>query len=335
MFDRVFIIAEAGVNHNGSYSTAKGLIDAAYASGADAVKFQTFRAELVVSRNAPKAPYQDLTTDRDESQFEMLKSLELGRGAHKKLFAHCRKKGILFLSTAFDMDSIEFLSELGLEIFKIPSGEITNLPYLRKIGSLRKKIILSTGMSILKEIAAALNILISSGTKKEDVTVLHCNTGYPTPIEDVNLKAMLVIKDKFKVRVGYSDHTQGYDAALAAVALGASVIEKHFTLDRNMLGPDHKASLNPREFTAMARSIRNVGIAMGGGIKKPSRSESANIGVVRKSIVAARNIKRGERLTESNIAVKRPGTGISPMRWDEAIGALAKRAFEKDELIEL
>jgi N,N'-diacetyllegionaminate synthase len=335
MQSKVFIIAEAGVNHNGSKDIAFKLIDVAAKSGADAVKFQTFRTENLVSKKAPKADYQKLTTDPQESQFAMIKKLELDVETHKELIAHCQKKGIMFLSTPFDLESIDLLNGLGLQIFKIPSGDITNLPYLRKIGNLNKQVILSTGMSTLAEIENALNILVNSGTIREKITILHCNTEYPTPYEDVNLKAMLTIKEKLKVRVGYSDHTTGIEIPIAAVALGAEVIEKHFTLDRNMEGPDHKASLEPAGLISMVKSIRNIEKSLGDGIKKPSLSEIKNIIIARKSIVALTDINRGEVFTEQNLAVKRPGNGISPMLWDTLIGQTAKMDFKEDELIQI
>jgi N,N'-diacetyllegionaminate synthase len=331
--NNVFIIAEAGVNHNGDINIAKKLIDAASEAGADAVKFQTFKAKNIVSKNAKKAQYQKETTDKKESQFEMIKKLELDVDAHKELMAYCKEKNIMFLSTPFDHDSIELLSELGLEIFKIPSGEITNLPYLRHIGSLNKKIILSTGMSTISEIDSALDILINAGTKKQNITVLHTNTQYPTPMEDVNLKAMLTIRDRFDVACGYSDHTLGIEVDIAAAALGARVIEKHFTLDKNMQGPDHKASLEPNELKAMIKAIRNIESALGDGVKKPSKSETPNIKVARKSIVANRDIKNGEIFSEDNLAIKRPANGISPMKWDEIIGTKATKDYKEDELI--
>jgi len=331
---KTFIVAEAGVNHNGSLEIAKKLIDAAKECGADAVKFQTFKAEKVVSKKSEKAEYQKQTTDPGESQFEMIKKLELDFNAHKELIKYCKEKEIQFLSSPFDLDSIDLLDELGLDTFKIPSGEIVNLPYLREIGKLNRKVILSTGMADLGEIEDALDILIRSGTRKENITILHCNTEYPTPFEDVNLLAMLTIKQAFKVNVGYSDHTLGIEVPVAAVALGAALIEKHFTLDRNMEGPDHRASLEPNELKAMITAIRNVEKALGDGIKRPSISESKNKIIVRKSIVAKRKIRKGEIFTEENIAVKRPGIGISPMRWDEVIGKVAKRDFEEDEMIE-
>jgi len=329
----VFIIAEAGVNHNGKIDLAYKLIDEACQSGADAVKFQTFKTENLVSKGASKADYQKKTTNQSESQFKMLKNLELDFNAHKDLIDYCNNKDIMFLSTPFDHESIDLLNDLNLPIFKIPSGEITNLPYLRHIGSLGKEVILSTGMSTLKEIEDALRVLILSGTSKENITILHANTMYPTPMEDVNLRAMQTIKEKFGVCVGYSDHTLGIEIDIAAVAMGASVIEKHFTLDKAMDGPDHKSSLNPEELTMMVNSIRNIEIALGSSIKKPSKSEEPNIAMVRKSIVASKNIKKGEILNENNIATKRPGTGKSPMKWDAMIGQVAKYDYKEDDLL--
>ena len=332
---RTFIIAEAGVNHNGDIHTAKRLVDAAADSGADAVKFQTFDAKSLVCHYARKAEYQTHHSNEAESQFEMLQKLQLDTGAHKELLHYCQDKGIIFLSTAFDLASIDFLQKLGLGIFKIPSGEITNLPCLRKIGGLGKKIILSTGMADLGEIEAALHVLTDAGTRKEDITVLHCSTEYPAPVEDVNLKAMITIRDAFKVQIGYSDHTIGTEIAVAAVALGAAVIEKHFTLNKHMPGPDHHASLEPDELAAMIKAIRNVEIALGSGIKRPSPSELKNRVAARKSIVASRNIKKGEILTEETITAKRPGTGISPMEWNRVLGNAALKDFEADALIEI
>jgi N,N'-diacetyllegionaminate synthase len=329
----VFIIAEAGVNHNGSIELAFKLIDAAVESGADAVKFQTFKAENLVSKNTQKAKYQIQTIDPSESQLDMLIKLELNVDVHKKLIKYCNAKGIMFLSSPFDHDSIDLLNELGLKIYKIPSGEITNLPYLRRIGSLAKQVILSTGVSTLKEVGDALAILVDSGTKKENITVLHANTMYPTPMEDVNLNAMLTIQKEFGVAVGYSDHTLGIEVDIAAVAMGASCLEKHFTLDKTMDGPDHKASLEPEELKAMVGAIRNIEKALGSSEKKPSPSESVNIKVVRKSIFANQNIKKGDLLTDKNIAVKRPGGGISPMQWDEVIGTISSKDYNADELI--
>ncbi len=332
---KTFIIAEAGVNHNGSLAIAKELIDVAVDARADAVKFQTFKAESIVTKFAQKAEYQKETTTRSETQFDMIKKLELGTNAHKELVNYCKEKEIIFLSTAFDIESIEFLNNLGVEIFKIPSGEITNLPYLRTVGGLKKRVLLSTGMADLGEIEAALNVLLTSGMQRGDVTILHCNTEYPTPIEDVNLLAMLTIKDAFKVNVGYSDHTQGLEVPTAAMALGASVIEKHFTLDKDMEGPDHKSSLDPKELKLMVMAIRNVEKALGDGIKKPSPSELKNRCIIRKSIVAEKDIKNGEYFVDENIVTKRPGTGINPMEWDRVIGRKAIRDFNEDDLIEL
>ena len=329
----VFIIAEAGVNHNGSIELAKQLIDVAVDSGVDAVKFQTFKAESVVSKTAQKADYQKQTTDASESQFDMLKKLELDVDTHKELIAYCQEKDIMFLSTPFDHDSIDMLNDLGLEIFKIPSGEITNLLYLRHIGSLDKKIVLSTGMSNLKEVGDALNILINAGTSKDNIIVLHANTMYPTPMEDVNLNAMLTMQKEFDVAVGYSDHTLGIEVDIAAVAMGASCIEKHFTLDKTMDGPDHKASLEPEELKSMVSAIRNIEKALGSSEKKPSPSETVNIDVARKSIVANCAIKKGDILSEKNISTKRPGTGINPMKWDDILGGIAIKNYQKDEFI--
>jgi len=329
----VFIIAEAGVNHNGSIVLAYKLIDVAVESGADAVKFQTFKAENVVSKNAQKADYQKQTTDALESQFDMIKKLELDVETHKELIAYCQEKDIMFLSTPFDHESINLLSDLGLKIFKIPSGEITNLPYLRHVGSLGKKVVLSTGMSNLKEVGDALNILINAGTSKDNITVLHANTMYPTPMEDVNLNAILTIQKEFDVAVGYSDHTLGIEVDIAAVAMGASCIEKHFTLDKTMDGPDHKASLEPEELKSMVSAIRNIEKALGSSEKRPSPSENVNIDIVRKSIVANQKINKGDILTDKNITIKRPGKGISPMQWDEIIGTIAVKNYKLDDLI--
>ncbi|QEZ88271.1 N-acetylneuraminate synthase family protein, putative legionaminic acid synthase LegI [Aliarcobacter cibarius] len=330
---KVFIIAEAGVNHNGSIELAKKLIDVAVESGVDAVKFQTFKTENLVSKNAQKADYQKETTNKEESQFDMIKKLELDINTHKELISYCKSKNIMFLSTPFDHDSIELLHDLGLEIFKIPSGEITNLPYLRHIGKLGKKVILSTGMADIGEIEDALDILIEAGTKKENIIVLHANTMYPTPMEDVNLKAMITIGNTFDIAFGYSDHTLGIEIPTAAVALGASCIEKHFTLDKNMEGPDHKASLESDELKAMVKAIRNIELALGSSIKKPSKSEIPNMQIARKSIVVKTQIRKGEILTQDNITIKRPGNGINPMRWDEIIGTVASKDYIEDELI--
>jgi N,N'-diacetyllegionaminate synthase len=333
--NRIFIIAEAGVNHNGDINLAKKLIDVAVDAGSDAVKFQTFRTEHLVSENAMKADYQQETTDSNETQFEMIKKLELNSETHIELMAYCKDKGIQFLSTPFDHDSIKLLNNLGLETFKIPSGELTNLPYLREIGGLNKEIILSTGMSDLGEIEDALNVLVDFGTIRDKITILHANTEYPTPMEDVNLKAMKTIGKAFKIKYGYSDHTLGIEVPIAAVAMGASVIEKHFTLDRNMEGPDHKASLEPNELKEMVKAIRNIEAALGNGIKRASKSEKKNKEIARKSIFAIKDIKTGELFTENNLGIKRPGNGISPMRWDELMGTQAKRDFTIDDLIEI
>lgn len=332
---RVFIIAEAGVNHNGDINIARKMIDVAVESCVDAVKFQTFKAESLVSSTASKAEYQLKNTNKNETHYKMIKNLELDRDTHIELVNYCKAKKIIFLSSPFDHESIDLLSELGLDIFKIPSGEITNLPYLKKIGKLDKKVILSTGMSYLEEIKYALDVLIKEGTKKESITVLHCNTDYPTNYEDVNLKAMLTIRDMFDIKVGYSDHTNGIEIPIAAAALGASIIEKHFTLDKNMPGPDHKASLEPEELKNMVNAIRNIEKALGDGIKRPSKSELKNINIARKSIIASKNIKKGEILTEQNITIKRPGNGISPMKYYDILGKTAKKDFGIDELIEL
>ena len=331
----VFVIAEAGVNHNGSIEIAKKLIDVAVEAGADAVKFQTFNVDNLVIRSAKKASYQKKNTDSSESQFQMLKKLELNKSAHKAIISYCKKKKIMFLSTPFDHKSIELLNSLKMSIFKIPSGEITNLPHLRHIGQLGKDVILSTGMSTLKEIKNALSVLTGSGTPLEKITVLHATTEYPCPLDEVNLSAMKTISETFSVRVGYSDHTQGIEVSIAAVAMGATVIEKHFTIDREMEGPDHKASLEPEELKLMVQSIRNIELAYGNGDKKPTKSEINNKTHARKSIVAKRDIKKGQAFTVENISAKRPGNGISPMRWDEVLGRKAERNFSKDEPIAL
>lgn len=330
---KAFIIAEAGVNHNGNMETARKLIDVAVAAGADAVKFQTFKAENTVCRNACKADYQLETTNQDESQLEMLKKLELTAQMHEQLIDYCGQKEIMFLSTAFDRESLCYLMELGLPVIKIPSGEITNYPLLREAGKAKKKIILSSGMSTLNEVKDAVQVLREYGS--DDITVLHCNTEYPTPYSDVNLQAMLTLREELGIPVGYSDHTRGIEIPIAAAALGATVIEKHFTLDRNMEGPDHKASLEPDELRAMIRAIRNMESALGSGKKEPSESEKKNIAIVRKSIVAKCDIEVGGLFTEENLATKRPGTGISPMRWNQVVGQRAKRKFIADELIEI
>lgn len=330
---RVFVIAEAGVNHNGNIEIAKKLIDAASAAGADAVKFQTFRAESLVCKTAKKAEYQLGMTDRSETQYDMLKKLELTEQMHKELMEYCAKKKIMFLSTPFDIGSVKLLSKLGMQIFKIPSGEITNLPYLREIAGHQKKVILSTGMSNMNEVKAAVDVLKENGAA--DIILLHCNTQYPTPVSDVNLLAMVRMHEELGLPVGYSDHTLGIEVPIAAAALGAAVIEKHFTLNKNMEGPDHKASLEPQELKRMVEGIRKTELALGVGIKQASDSEKENRDIVRKSIVAASGIKKGEKYTEENLTVKRPGIGISPMRWDEVIGKTAGRDYETDEMIQI
>lgn len=332
---KTFIIAEAGVNHNGSLSTAKKLVEKAAWAGADAVKFQTFKAENIICPSAPKAEYQRHTTPEKETQFEMIKRLELDTKSHEALLDHCRKHHIKFLSSPFDLESIQLLKDLGLDSIKIPSGEITNLPYLRKIGSLKKRLFLSTGMSNPDEIQDAITVLTESGTTKKNITILHCTTEYPTPFCEVNLRAIPTMISLFRgMKIGYSDHTPGIEVAIAATAMGACVIEKHFTLDRTMEGPDHKASLEPDELKWMIQSIRNIDEAMGDENKKPSPSEVKNIQIVRKSIVASCNIPKGELFSVNNITVKRPGTGISPMKWDFIVGKTAKRNYRADELIE-
>ncbi len=335
MHSPVLIIAEAGVNHNGDMALARDLVDAAAAARADVVKFQTFSADRLVTAQARKAEYQSRTADANESQHSMLRHLELSRVMHAELMARCNARGIRFSSSGFDKESIDLLVELGVDFFKIPSGEITNLPYLRYLGSLGREVILSTGMANLGEIEDALNVLEKAGTARTKVTVLHCNTEYPTPMGDVNLRAMLTIRDAFGVSMGYSDHTLGIEVPIAAVALGARIIEKHFTLSRKLPGPDHKASLEPEELRDMVVAIRNIERALGDGIKRPSASEAKNISVTRKSLVAGRAIRAGEAFTEFNLIAKRPGTGISPMRWDEVLGRKAPRDFAVDELIEI
>ena len=345
--DRVLIIAEAGVNHNGSIEIAKQMVDKAVDAGVDIIKFQTFKSEKLVSKAARQAEYQQRNIGKkDEGQLAMLKKLELSQQDHEELIAYCNKKGIRFFSTAFDMESIDYLHSLNMGLWKIPSGEITNYPYLRKIASYGEPIILSTGMCELSDIKAAVNVInefwptancqlptANSQQPTADITILHCNTEYPTPYQDVNLKAMLEIAETFKVKFGYSDHTQGIEVPIAAVALGASVIEKHFTLDKTMEGPDHKASLEPEELKAMVQAIRHIEQALGTGHKTISESERKNIEIARKSIVAACPIKAGELLTEDNLTVKRPGTGISPMRWNEVVGTFAVKDFEEEEPI--
>jgi len=334
MKGKIFIIAEAGVNHNGQLDLALQMIETAAEAGADAVKFQTFKAERLVTKTAPKAQYQMQSTDTNESQVEMLRKLELDEESHNILSEQAKHKGIQFMSSAFDLEGIEFLCMLGVEIFKIPSGEITNLPYLRKIGSLGKKVIISTGMADLGEIEDALDVMTNAGTPLGNITVLHCTTAYPAAMDQVNLMAMNTIARALGVAVGYSDHTLGIEIPIAAAALGARVIEKHFTIDRSSPGPDHKASLEPTEFQEMVIAIRNVEKALGDGIKKPSSSELENKTIARKSIVASRKICKGEVFSVENTTVKRPGNGLSPMLWDAFIGKTAKRDFDKDELVD-
>ena len=333
---KVLIIAEAGVNHNGSIELAKKLVDAAVLAGVDYVKFQSFKAENLVSKDAKKAEYQQINmADSDDSQFTMLKKLELSPEQHIELITYCNEKGIKFFSTAFDLESIDFLASLKLGLWKIPSGEITNYPYLKQIALKKEPVILSTGMCDMTDIDNAIQVLLKFGVTKEQITVLHCNTEYPTPMHDVNLNAMKTIADKFEVNIGYSDHTKGIEVPIAAVALGATVIEKHFTLDKTMEGPDHKASLEPQELIAMTTAIRNIEMALGSGEKKVTSSEINNKSVARKSIVASQYIQVGDVLTESNLTVKRPGTGISPMLWENVLGTKATKSYQPDELIEL
>lgn len=331
----VMIIAEAGVNHNGSLALAKKMIDAAKDAGADYIKFQTFIPKELVAKDAQKAEYQKKTTGTGESQQEMLEKLALTFDNFKELKEYCKEVGVGFLSTPFDFESIEFLKGLDLDFWKIPSGEVTNLPYLKRLAATGKPIVLSTGMCTLQEVGEAVRILEAEGVDRQDVTLLQCNTEYPTPYGDVNLRAMLKMQEAFGVTVGYSDHTKGIEIPLAATALGAAVIEKHFTLDRQMEGPDHKASLEPQELKEMIQSIRHIEQAMGDGEKRPSKSEKKNIPVARKSVVAKTEIRRGEVFTEENLTLKRPGTGISPMKWEEIIGRKADRDYREDEQIGL
>lgn len=337
MINKVIIIAEAGVNHNGDINKAFQLIDAAVAAGVDYVKFQTFKADNLVSKNAKKADYQIQNTKNDsDSQLDMLKKLELSHSQHEVLIKYCKGKNIEFFSTAFDLDSLDYLASIGLKLVKIPSGEITNLPYLKKAANLFDDVIISTGMSLMSEIGEALEVFLKAGISKDKITILHCNTEYPTPMKDVNLKAMLSIGEEFGVKIGYSDHTLGIEVPIAAVALGASVIEKHFTLDKNLPGPDHAASLEPDELIAMCKAIRNIEQALSGdGIKEPSESEIKNIAIARKSIVAKVNIEKGSKFTEDNITTKRPGNGISAMKWNDILGTIAITDFNKDDLIEI
>lgn len=327
---RTCIIAEAGVNHNGSLETAICLVDAAADAGADIVKFQTFKAESIVSKNAEMAEYQKTNTGRTEGQYEMLKRLELSPSDHETLMARCKEKNILFFSTAFDVEGVKYLNKLGLPFMKVPSGELTNLPYLREINKCGKPVFLSTGMSTMQEVSEAVSVL-----DRCEVTLLHCTTEYPCPIGAVNLNAMLTMKEKFGLPIGYSDHTSGIIVPVAAVALGASVIEKHFTLDRNMEGPDHMASLEPSELKTMVDAIRNVEVALGSGVKEPAEAEKKNIAIARKSIVAKKFVVKGDTFSEDNLTVKRPGNGISPMLWDSVVGRTAKRDYSPDDQIEL
>lgn len=334
--NKTIIIAEAGVNHNGDIETAKRLIDAAADAAVDYVKFQTFKAEKIVTKQAKRADYQNKNTKDVDTQYEMLKKLELNEDSHHLLIKYCNQKGIKFLSTGFDLDSLEFLNKIGIRLAKIPSGEITNYPYLKKVAQLYSEVILSTGMSDMDDINKALAILLKFGVKKENITILHCNTEYPTPMSEVNLKAMLHIQTELNVKIGYSDHTLGIEVPIAAVSLGARVIEKHFTLDRNLPGPDHRASLEPNELKSMVTSIRNIEKALSGsGIKEPSKSELKNKQIIRKSIIALKPITEGEIFNNRNIGTKRPGTGISPMKWESVIGQASKYNFEQDELISL
>ena len=330
---KVLIIAEAGVNHNGELELAKKLIDVAADAGVDYVKFQTFKADKIVTQSAEKAQYQKNATGATESQYEMLKKLELTDAMHHELFNYCQKSLVQFLSTGFDIESVDFLLSLGQQLIKVPSGEITNLPYLRHIGSRQLPVILSTGMSTMEEIGDALAVLITAGLAKEKITVLHCTTEYPTPMEEVNLRAMQSIQEKFGVAVGYSDHTVGIEVSIGAVALGATVIEKHFTLDKNLSGPDHKASLNPEELHALVIGIRNLETALGSSTKSPTAGELSNRSAARKSIVASRTIQVGDVFSENNVTTKRPGTGLSPMNWDRVIGSKATRSYSPDEEI--
>lgn len=330
---KVFIIAEAGVNHNGNFEIAKKLIDIAADAGCDAVKFQTFKAENLLLKTAEKAPYQMQTTDISESQFEMIKKLELSDENHRALIKYCENKGILFLSTPFDIPSVKLLNSLGMQIFKIPSGEITDFPYLRAIGSLNKKVILSTGNSTIDEIQSAMNVITNAGTRTENITILHCTSEYPAPFSDLNLRAIKTLEKQFSVDVGYSDHTIGIEVSVAAVALGATIIEKHFTIDKNLEGPDHKASLSPNELKLLVKSVRNIELALGTNLKFPTQSEIQNQIVARKSIVASTDIEIGEYFSENNLTTKRPATGISPSKWDEIVGTRSNRKYKKDDFI--
>lgn len=333
--NKTIIIAEAGVNHNGSLETAMQLVEKAAEAGADYVKFQTFRTENLVTASAHKADYQIQNTGNSDSQFAMLKKLELSEADHLALQKHCKAHHIKFISTPFDLESIDFLADLGMDFFKIPSGEITNYPYLKRIARKGLPVVLSSGMATMEDIANTLSVLERFGLERKQISLLHCTTEYPTPMNEVNLKAMETLRKTFNLPVGYSDHTQGIEVAIAATALGAAIIEKHFTLDRNMEGPDHIASLEPQELKAMVQAIRHIEKALGDGDKKPMPSETKNKAIARKSIVAKRPISENEILTEENLTVKRPGDGISPMRWEEVVGTKARRAFNTDEKIEL
>jgi len=335
--EKLLIIAEAGVNHNGDINIAKKLIDVAVDAGVDYVKFQTFKTENLVSKHAKKANYQiENTKNAKENQFQMLKKLELTHDQHLELISYCKKKNISFFSTAFDLESLDYLKSIGLTLVKIPSGEITNLPYLKKAANLFTEVIISSGMSDMQDIKNALNVFVNAGIPKNKITILHCNTEYPTPMKDVNLLAMKTISKELDIKVGYSDHTLGIEVSLAAVALGAKVIEKHFTIDKNLPGPDHIVSLEPKELKLLVQSIRNVELAISGnGLKVPSESEKNNIEIARKSIVAKKRINKGDVFSELNITTKRPGNGINPMLWNEVIGKIAKNDFNEDDLIAL
>ena len=331
---KTLIIAEAGVNHNGDMVLAKEMIDIAFEAGADLVKFQTFRTNQLVLKSSQKANYQIENDKKYESQHEMLQRLELSKDNHEELLEYCKKTGIGFFSTAFDLGSLDYLHGIGLKTFKIPSGEITNFQYLEKVGSFKKDIILSTGMSNLNEISDAIQVLESQGVSRNQITVLHCTSAYPTPMMEVNLLAMTTIQQKLDVKIGYSDHTLGIEVPIAAVALGATVIEKHFTLNRSLVGPDHKASLEPEELIKMIASIRNIEMALGTGVKEIQPSESGNLAAIRKSLIASQKIRKGELFTSNNLTCKRPGVGLSPMKWNDFIGHKSKRDYEKDDLIE-
>jgi N,N'-diacetyllegionaminate synthase len=333
--DHIFIIAEVGVNHNGRPDMAHRLVDAAADCGADAVKFQTFRAEALVLPSTAKAAYQMVRTDKKESQYTMLKRLELSGEVFSDLLCHCHERGLRFLSSPFDAESIRLLHGLGMDVFKIPSGEINNLPYLQQVGALAKKVILSTGMADLLEVEEALAILLDAGTRKENIVVLHCHTDYPTSMDDVNLRAMESMARDLDIVTGYSDHTEGIEVAIAAAALGARVIEKHFTLDRTLPGPDHDASLEPETFSRMVQAVRNIEKALGDGVKQATARERENALLVRKSIVTLKEIRRGEMFSTENLTVKRPGTGLSPMRWFDILGREAKSDYGPGEMVEL